>query len=86
MKLISLANDVLVITGFERLEVAGGAPSGLRANMVDTTLELAVIPFNDVTLVSLDDDALMITGFERILLPDGKQADYAESWWVQLRT
>jgi len=40
----------------------------------------------DVTLVSLCEDALTLTGFERLELKDGRQADYAQSWWVQLRS
>jgi hypothetical protein len=38
----------------------------------------------DVTLVTLNENALVLTGFERLPLADGKQADYAQSWWVQL--
>jgi hypothetical protein len=40
----------------------------------------------DVTLVTIGDDALVLTGFERLELADGRQADYAQSWWVQLRS
>src|SRR5262245_35721368 len=41
---------------------------------------------HDVTLVALDDSSLMLTGFERLSQSDGKQVDYAQSWWVQLRS
>jgi hypothetical protein len=40
----------------------------------------------DVTLVIIGDDALVLTGFERLELADGHPADYAQSWWVQLRS
>jgi hypothetical protein len=40
---------------------------------------------HDVMLVTIDDETLMLTGFERLSLPDGRQADYAQSWWVHLR-
>jgi hypothetical protein len=38
-----------------------------------------------VALVTLGDDALMLTGFERLPADGGRQADYAQSWWVRLR-
>lgn len=46
-----------------------------------------VLPgLHEVTLVTINDDALMLSGFERLSLPDGRQADYAQSWWIQLQT
>jgi hypothetical protein len=38
---------------------------------------------HDVTLGS---DRLMLTGFERLPVDGRRQADYAQSWWVLLRT
>jgi hypothetical protein len=37
-------------------------------------------------IVTLGNDALVLTGFERIARSDGRQVDYAQSWWVQLRS
>jgi hypothetical protein len=41
---------------------------------------------HDVALVTLGNDRLMLTGFERLPIDGGRQADYAQSWWVLLRT
>lgn len=40
----------------------------------------------EVTLVTLGDDTLMLTGFERLEVEGGRRADFAQSWWVWLRT
>ena len=40
----------------------------------------------DVTLVTLGDNALMLAGFERLPIEGGRHADYAQSWWVHLRS
>lgn len=39
----------------------------------------------DVTLVTLGEDRLMLAGLERLPVDGGRQADYAQSWWIQLR-
>ena len=40
----------------------------------------------DVKLISLANDALVITGFERLDVAHGRQADFAQTWWIQLLT
>ena len=40
----------------------------------------------DVKLISLANDALVITGFERLEVAGGRQADFAQTWWIQLWT
>jgi len=40
----------------------------------------------DVKLLSLSNDALVITGFERLEVANGRQADFAQAWWIQLNT
>jgi hypothetical protein len=40
----------------------------------------------DVTLVTLGEDRSMLAGLERLPVDGGRYADYAQSWWVQLRS
>jgi hypothetical protein len=40
-------------------------------------------PLVDVQLGTLGNDALVLTGFERLKRSDGKEAEYAQSWWIR---
>jgi hypothetical protein len=43
-------------------------------------------PLADVQLVVLQTSAMVITGFERVKRSDGREADYAQSWWIRFES